>query len=136
MDLTEAEMRMILEKREKEDNALPKFTGTLKHDLVYLNISHAELRLDISEELNIHGYYVSQDVLAKIRKKLEDKINSFLKLEKGAGFDCYIDSGVESWYDSEGFGIEEMDSTWAKKNLEDIKAVKKKKKAKKLLDKE
>jgi hypothetical protein len=52
---------------------------------------------------------------------IEDFISSFaLVIPKGTKFVCYIRNGKELWYDDINYGIENMDSKWAEKYLENI----------------
>lgn len=61
--------------------------------------------------------------------KKEYKMENCLELSVPAGskFDCYIENGEESWYDTESGLFAGMDAEWAKQYLRDIQPCVKKK---------
>lgn len=127
MKLTEEEKELILKKREEEEAKLPKFKANLKHDLFCINAGRPEIRIHIRDIVNDYGWYTPQEALDKISKKFNERMQELSRpiLKKGAEFVCYIENGFESWYDYEGWGVEERDSDWAKQNLENIRPYKK-----------
>jgi len=112
--LTAEEEQLILKKREEEKNQKredeesqkPKKTGVLKHDLY-----------DFSPVRIYERLFSDQERKAAI-ENFEDRFT--LVAKAGAIFDCYIDNGVEGWYDRE-YGLEDLSEKWAKENLTNIK---------------
>lgn len=124
IDLSEEEVRLIMDKRQKEEAAKPKFTGKLKCDL-YMN--------HCLDSCGRYTRYVPWICSIEERDEIVAGFtDSFEKvLSAGAIFDCYIESnGVESWYDRD-YGIENMGKEWAREYLINIKRVRKTKKKKK-----
>ena len=124
MKLTKEEKELILQKRKQAESNKPKFTGVLKHDLYWVDECGPEITIDITKVIVKNGWFLTSENLKELTKLFEKRIGKYIKIEKGSLFDCYIENGKESWYDSVSFGIESEDSDWARKNLEDIKEIK------------
>lgn len=124
MKLTPKEKQLILDKRKKEDENSPKKKGILKNDLFYIENRYPEIRHDISDITETHGWWLKQDTVLSIVEQIKDELLGSLQAKAGTPFDCYIIDDEELWYDSSGIGIEEMSAEWAKKNLTNIENIK------------
>lgn len=103
-------------KRTEEERNAPKLVGYSKQDLY--GISTATLKEVID---GFHGWYLSKKEVDQIINKSFDLI-----VPAGTEFVCYLKNGIESWYDTV-YGIEDMNSDWAKEYLKGIKPYKKEK---------
>ena len=116
MRLTEEEKKLILDKREAEESKLLKKTGVLKEDLFIFEG-------DVKNDFNGRWLFSLREKESLMRK-IEDRFTH--SLSAGSIFDCYIDNGIEFWFDRE-YGLENLSADWAKDHLKDIKPVGKKK---------
>lgn len=123
MELTKEEKQLILDKRKKDDENTVKKTGVLKNDLFYIESRYPEIRHNISDITNTHGWWLKRDTILNIVERIKDELLGSLQAKAGTPFDCYIIDDEELWYDSENIGIEDMSAEWAEKNLTDIKCL-------------
>jgi hypothetical protein len=115
MKLSKEEEQLIIKHRDAVEAGKAKKEGFLKKDLY---------AYDYKEEWKENSdfwLYTVEDVREAIN---ELKRSLTVVLKKGTRFICYIDNGVEEWYDDENFGIEGEDATWSKKYLENIRKIK------------
>ena len=124
MKLTPEETQLILSKRKEADENTPKKVGFLKVDLFYIESRYPEIRHDIQDIVKSYGWWCTKETMLDIVERIKLELLNGLSAKAGTQFDCYIVDGEELWYDSEGIGIEEMDSECAKRNLRDIKELK------------
>ena len=114
--LTPEEENLILEMRKKkkleEDRNKPKKMGFLKHNIYFYSQPH------------MPETYASMITQSEKDSLIEDYESCFSLLESGTKCVCFIDDGVELWFDDVNFGIEERDSDWAKENLINIQDIK------------
>ena len=110
MKLTEEEKQIIIDKRKKEEEAKPKKTGILKHDLYH------------PTKMCFEGYDPNKTITYKLFLEIVENFKStFVKIPKGTEFNCYIEDDHELWHNAETGYIEYRNSNWAKENLEKIK---------------
>lgn len=123
MKLSKEEKELILQKRQEEEKNRPQKEGFLKHDLVYFDSRYVEF--DIGDIIDKEeGYYLTTDSVAKIIQRCRNLLSvNTIGVKKGTRFDCFIDDGVEKWYDDAGIGIEEYSKEWAALHLEKIKEI-------------
>lgn len=113
MKLTEEEKQIILNKRNKEEEAKPKKTGILKHDLYF------------PQQLDFQGYNPNVPITYSTLLETVEKFKStFIRIPKGTEFHCYVEDNQELWHDIEDGYIEYKNYEWAKENLEKIKKYK------------
>lgn len=111
-DCSAEELREFAKQKEKEEKIAK--IGYLKFDLYDFRVSN-------NHNLRIDHFWITE---CEKQKLIEEFKNNFeILANKGTKFVCYIDSDGENWYDDEGIGIEDMNSVWAEKYLENIKDV-------------
>lgn len=114
MLLTEEEIKLISDKREKEDINCSKKIGYLVENLYVPHVINYD-----------ENFFYTKDQADNIKENL-----FMLAAKAGSVFDCYIEKdGSESWYDRV-YGIERMSKEWAEANLRNIKNIKPKRKPK------
>jgi hypothetical protein len=124
MKLTEEEKQIILEKRKKENELKYPKTGILKHDVYGLPTNgYSQFAFDLRDIIEEHGLFVPKEVVLGIVEKIKDELLSTVILS-GTKFESYMIDGKELWYD-QNEDVCDMDSTWASKNLKNIKKLKK-----------
>jgi hypothetical protein len=126
MKLTEEEKQLILEKRRKENELNFKKTGILKHDVYGLPTNgYSQFAFDLRDIIEEHGLFVPKEVVLGIVEQIKDELLSTEWLiPSGTKFESYMIDGKELWYD-QNEDVCDMDSTWASKNLKNIKKLKK-----------
>ena len=111
-DLTQEEYDLIMQKRNEKDKEseaqLPVKTGTLRHDLYF-----------IEDDYRCEQWHCTKSEKDEIIQSMFSLI-----LKKGAKFECYIENGIESWYDCANIGFECMPEYWADKHLDQILKIK------------
>ena len=124
MKLTEEEKQIILEKRKKENEIKYPKTGILKHDVYGLPTNgYSQFAFDLRDIIEEHGLFVPKEVVLGIVEQIKDELLSTVILS-GTKFESYMIDGKELWYD-QNEDVCDMDSTWASKNLKNIKKLKK-----------
>lgn len=109
-----AELRKLADQMEEEDR--PIKTATLKHDLYDIESQYSgSNRAFYIEAVD---WYFDEKFKNKLLEDFKNSINIVLK--KGTQFNCYLIAGREAWYD-ENSEIENMDSAWAGRHLENIR---------------
>jgi hypothetical protein len=118
LKLTPEEELLILEKRRQkeleEERDRPKKMGFFKEDKYLYYTSRIESEGDYSELITKS----KKDALVK------KFLDNFVLIKAGTKFVCFIDDGIEFWFDDVGIGIEEEDADWAKENLTNIQDIK------------
>jgi len=118
LELTPEEELLILEKRRQkeleEERDRPKKMGFFKEDKYLYYTSRIESEGDYSELITKS----KKDALVK------KFLDNFVFIKAGTKFVCFIDDGIEFWFDDVGIGIEEEDADWAKENLTNIQDIK------------
>lgn len=108
------ELRELANKKEEENN--PVKVGFLKMDLYGFQSDSYE---SMSFKKSWGNFWLKTE--KQKSATIEEFKSRFEKvLEKGAKFVCYMIDGEESWFDDEGYGVENMDNKWANKYLENI----------------
>ncbi len=113
--LTDEEKQLILDKRAKEESEKPKKSGQLKHDLYF--VAHN----DVGFLRDSRYSFVTQQQIDDLIELI--KCNFVLTVPKGTKFICFIEHNNESWYDDEGYGVEEMSKYWANDHLEEFQSL-------------
>lgn len=116
MKLSSEEQKLILKHRKSQLAKLPIKLGYAREDLYHL---------DDYRKLN---WYASKSEREQIIADFSSRSMS-LSVHAGSKFECYIEDGHESWYDSESGLFSAMDADWAKQYLTDISPVKHKTKS-------
>lgn len=122
MKLTKQEEKLILEKRALEEAQKPKKVGILKHDLYYFSERYPEVRFSVEDLVKENLWWLTKDTILSIVENIKGELLSGILIKEGTLFECYIDGGVEEWYDTTNTGIEGYGSEWANKNLINIKS--------------
>jgi hypothetical protein len=110
--MTPQQLRELAKKKEQEELDKTVKKGYLKEDLYTLNNGESIY------ELTTDDFYYGETQMIKEVKAFKDSFE--LVLEKGTEFDCYLYNGYETWSDNANYGVEDMDSEWAKRWLENI----------------
>jgi len=122
MKLTAEEKELIVKKRAQEESQKPKKVGVLKHDLFYFSGRRPTVEIDVNDIVEKENWYFTKSSVEEIVNRCK-KIFEEIQIPKGTICTCYIENGVESWFDDTG-NIESYDEDWAKDNLENIKSIK------------
>lgn len=113
--MTPDELRALANQKEKEDSNKIVKVGYLKEDLYHF------IKTGLLDVLNRTDWFLSKNKVEKIF--LEIKSHFEIILKAGSKFDCYLEEGEESWYDSSNAGVECMSAKWATKYLENIECL-------------
>lgn len=118
--LTPAELRALADKKEQE--SIPVKEGFLKFDLHSFHEQYSGFAPGKYQIFQKHNFWLFTDKeKAEIIKDFTERFTKVLN--KGDRFVCFLEDGRETWYDDEGYGVEAMDTDWANKYLENIKAL-------------
>jgi len=121
MKLTKEEREVILKLRKEQDENSPKKRGYLVKDLYSYPCSDCDFTpiFESSEPF----WLCDKNQIDKWKQEFDENFKKVLK--KGAEFVCYIINNEEHWYDDENYGVEDMNASWAKKYLSNIKDIEK-----------
>ncbi len=115
MILTKQEKSLIQKLRQEEEHHNPTKVGYLKEDL---------FSYDEDDIFDLYKLYTNSELIDTLKTVREA---FHLQIPRNTKFDCHTNGGVDRWYDSVNYGIEDKDSDWASKYLTNISLVKKKK---------
>jgi alpha-L-arabinofuranosidase len=110
--LSKEEQALVLKHRQEQEEDKPKLQGFAKHNIYMVN----------DDCYQMGNWWFSQSARDEV---IQDFIEHFdLAAKKGSKFVCFIIDKRQSWYDDDGYGIDNMSDQWAQENLQDITEIK------------